>query len=370
MGIAFMTKGPVGVVVPAGVMGLYLLSVREAGWILSREVAWMGGAFLLTAGPWYLGLPLTGHGDFLVDFFVRHNFERAADPFTHKQPFWYYGPRLVSDLFPWSLLLPAALAVPVRNEMERRGRRFAWIWIGVVFLLFSSVGSKRGVYLLPLYPGAALLVGKLGDEILGGQAPSWMKQWTRGALAFLAAFLGLAALGSVGTFVYSLATGKYRGDALALLPVAVLAAAGAVLMTRSWKAQRIAATACALALVLACLYLYTDLALFPLADRYKSPVPFCRQVSAVVGADEEIRSFGLWRWDAAYIFYTRRLMPAVHSKEELESYLAQHKKVYLIVESDEMDRFLAGLKNPARVVLRQDIGSKTTALLTNQTQGA
>jgi hypothetical protein len=117
---------------------------------------------------------------------------------------------------------------------------------------------------------------------------------------------------------------------------------------------------------MAAAYLVANLVIFPLADRYKSAVPFCRQVRAVVPQSGEMRSFGLWRWDAVYIYYTGRLMPAMRTPAELEAYLGESRQVFVLVESSEMDRFLAELKVPARVVLRQDIGHKTTALLTNQ----
>jgi len=366
MGLAFLTKGPVGLVVPAAILGAYLLALGEVTWILRREVLWMGAAFLLFAAPWYLSLAFTGHREVLVDFFIRHNLERATDPFDHRQPFWYYGPRLLSDLFPWSLFLPAALLVPVRNEMERRGRLFAWLWVGAVLVLFSLAGSKRGVYLLPLYPAAALLVGKFWDEVFASGVPAWMRGWARAALGFLGIFLGLASVGSLGALMYSLRAGRYREEAVWLVPLGAAALAGAAVLTRFLRAGRIPAAAGAAAVTMAVIYLYADLVVFPLADRYKSPVPFCRQVQAVVGPEEEIRSFGLWRWDAAYIFYTGRLMPVLRTREELESYLAQDRKVFLLVESSEMDLLLSGLKGPARVVLRQDIGHKTAALLTNR----
>jgi len=368
MGLAFLTKGPVGLVVPVAVIGAYLLLLWEPLWIFRREVVGMAAAFLLFAAPWYVSLALTGHQDFLLDFFIRHNLERATDPFNHVQPFWYYAPRLLSDLFPWSLFLPAALLVPVRNEMERRGRLFAWIWLAATFLIFSSVGSKRGVYLLPMYPAAAMLVGKLGDEIFSGEAPKWMQAWARWALRFLGAFLGLAAVGSLGAVIYALAKGVYRAEAVSLLPLGALAGCGAFLLLRFLRSRRLLPAAGSLAVSLACIYLYANLVIFPLADRYKSPVPFCRQVVAIVQPEEEIRSFGLWRWDASYIFYTRRLMPALRGQDKLEDFLAQGRRVYVVVESSEMDEFLSGLKYPARVVLRQEIGSKTTALLTNQAE--
>ena len=79
-----------------------------------------------------------------------------------------------------------------------------------------------------------------------------------------------------------------------------------------------------------------------------------------------MRSHGLWRWDSSYLFYTGRLMPQVHSRVELDAYLRQARPVFLLVESDEMDQFLSGIKVPVRVLVRQDIGHTTAALLTNR----
>ncbi|HEV8377079.1 MAG TPA: glycosyltransferase family 39 protein, partial [Candidatus Polarisedimenticolia bacterium] len=368
MGLAFLTKGPVGLVLPAAIIGIYLVSIGDPAWIFRKEILGMGAAFLLTAAPWYLSLAFTGNQEVLADFFIKHNLQRATDPFNHRQPFWYYGPRLFSDLFPWSLFLPFALFCRVRNEMERRGRLLAWIWLGVVLLVFSLAGSKRGVYLLPLYPAAALLLGKFWDELLEPESSERMRRWARGMLGFLGIFFLLAGAGCLGVVGYALATGKYRDEAVWLAPLGGLVLLGAGVLIRFLRAGRVPQATSAVGLTMAAVFLYSALVIFPLADRFKSPVPFCRQVKALVPPSEEIRSFGLWRWDAAYIFYTGRLMPALRSTEELETYLAQDRRVFLLVESSEMDQFLSGLRSPARVVLRQNIGHKTTALLTNRSE--
>jgi len=365
MGLAFLTKGPVGLVVPAAAMGVYLLAVRDWRWVFRKEVAWMAAAFLLAAAPWYLGLALTGHGQVLSDFFIRHNLERATDPFNHVQPFWYYLPRLFSDLFPWSLFLPAAFFAPVRNETERRGRLFAAVWFGAVFLLFSAAGSKRGVYLLPLYPAAALLLGKFWDEVLSGEVSTFLKRWARGALAFLGAFLCAGFLAISGVAAWAARSGKYLAESPALVPLGLLALAGGVAIFLFLGKRRLSGAVAGLALAMAGIYLYTDLFMLRLVDRYKSPVPFCEKVAAAVGPGDEIRSHGLWRWDSSYLFYTERLMPQIPSREEVDTYLAQDRKVFLLVEDSDMDRFLADLRSPARVLVRQEIGHKTAALLTN-----
>jgi 4-amino-4-deoxy-L-arabinose transferase-like glycosyltransferase len=366
MGLAFLTKGPVGLVVPAAAMGIYLIALKEWRWIFRKEVAGMAAAFLLLAAPWFVSLALTGRSWILADFFIKHNLERATDPFNHAQPFWYYGPRLMSDLFPWSLFLPLAFFTPARDRMERRGRLFAILWLSAVFLIFSAAGSKRGVYLLPLYPAAALLLGKFWDEILSGGMGEGVKRWTGWILVFPGIFLCVSLPGGAGALLWAARSGKYRPEAMALLPMTAMAFAGGVWLLASLRRRRTASAVAALTLAMAGVYLYSDLFLLRLADRHKSPVPFSRKVTSLVGPEDEIRSRGLWRWDSSYLFYTGRLMPQIRTQEELDAYLAQDRKVFLLVESDNLDRFLATLKSPVSVLVREEIGGKPTALLANR----
>jgi 4-amino-4-deoxy-L-arabinose transferase-like glycosyltransferase len=366
MGLAFLTKGPVGLVVPAAAMGLYLLAQREWRWIFRRETAWMAAAFLLLAAPWFVSLAVAGKSWVLADFFIRHNLERATDPFNHAQPFWYYAPRLFSDLFPWSLFLPFAFFTPARTEMERRGRLFAILWLAAVFLIFSAAGSKRGVYLLPLYPAAALLLGRFWDEILAEGIGGRVKRWTGWILESLGLFLCALLPAAAAVLIWAGRSGKYRLEAGWLLPMAALAFAAGWKAFSSARGRRIATALASITLAMACVYLYSDLFLLRLADRHKSPVPFCRKVEAFVTPQDEIRSIGLWRWDSSYLFYTSRLMPQIKGRPELDAFLAQDRQVFLLVESDDLDQFLGLLKSPVSVLVREKIGGKPTALLTNR----
>jgi 4-amino-4-deoxy-L-arabinose transferase-like glycosyltransferase len=367
MGLAFLTKGPVGLVVPAAILGIYLLATREIRWMFSRDALVMTCLFVVVAAPWYLSLAFTGHDQFLVDFFIRHNYQRATDPFNHQQPFYYYIPRLLSDLFPWSLLIPAAWFASAGSERERRGRLFVRIWFAAVLILFSAAGAKRGVYLLPLYPAAALLVGTLFEELIARE--NVRPRLRRGAAIGLVAVAAvLVALTAASVFVNLRGT-PYLREARLLIPVGLVTAVGAVLLALALRRGRTLRAFTVTACTMAALFLYSDLALLPAAERYKSPVPFCQRLQQEVGPADEIRSFGLWRWDSSYIYYTRRLMPQLKSREELHDYLAQDRKVFLLAESSDLERFVSELGVPVRVIARQEIGHKTTALLVNGAGG-
>ena len=107
-GLATLAKGPLGLLLPALVVGGYLLSTRE--WRRLREVLSPGAfvAFLLVAAPWYVAI-LRDQGRHFVDVFIlNHNLQRFTSTIhNHPGPFWYYLPLLLLGLFPWSgLALP------------------------------------------------------------------------------------------------------------------------------------------------------------------------------------------------------------------------------------------------------------------------
>src|SRR4029077_9560265 len=65
--------------------------------------------------------------------------------------------------------------------------RFLLIWLVSMFAILSLAGFKRADYLLPAYPGAAL--------ILGSVAESWFRLWPRRVGAALALIVAGCAVG-------------------------------------------------------------------------------------------------------------------------------------------------------------------------------
>ena len=66
---------------------------------------------------------------------------------------------LLTDLFPWALLLLVPLATAWRRGPSSSPiRRFLWIWIVVVTGAFSLSQSKQDLYIFPVVAAAAALV--------------------------------------------------------------------------------------------------------------------------------------------------------------------------------------------------------------------
>jgi 4-amino-4-deoxy-L-arabinose transferase-like glycosyltransferase len=94
------------------------------------------------------------------------------------------------DFLPWTPVFPIALWASAR--MEKSHRLFLWCWIAAIFVFFSVSSGKRGVYILPLHPASAILVGWFWDRVCVD--PSWetARRWLRAArVAIAVLFAGL-----------------------------------------------------------------------------------------------------------------------------------------------------------------------------------
>jgi 4-amino-4-deoxy-L-arabinose transferase-like glycosyltransferase len=162
-------KGPIGLVLPAGVVASWLLF--EGRWpALWEWRAWRGLLGELGVG-WGLALVAVvsaavflwaqhgSGGRFFHEFFWVHNVERGlgGTRWPRSHPWWLYGPYLGLYLLPYSpLLLAAAWPRLWRND---RLARLGLAWLLAVLVVLSAARFKRADYLLPAYPGAAVFLG-------------------------------------------------------------------------------------------------------------------------------------------------------------------------------------------------------------------
>ncbi|MBY0528052.1 MAG: glycosyltransferase family 39 protein [Gemmataceae bacterium] len=131
-----------------------------------RSSLWWGVPLTLALTvPWFWWANEQTGGEFFRVFLWKHNVERGFSSDDtggmHARPWWLYVPYLAVDLLPWSLLLPFAIWHFMRKARWRADAdaRFGGVWLLGITALLSCLSFKRQDYLLPAYPGAALLIG-------------------------------------------------------------------------------------------------------------------------------------------------------------------------------------------------------------------
>ncbi len=213
MGLAVLAKGPVGLVLPTAVIGMFLLIVRLPVQTLPRQftlgsllirmlrpfepvhflrTCWtmrpLTAVFVAAAValPWYWAVHLATDGQWTRGFFWEHNVGRATQAMEGHGggALWFYPVAILLGFFPWSCFaIPLAMDAGVqvrRRDGGNAGYVLAICWVLVYVGLFSIARTKLPSYITPCYPGLALLAG------------SYVDRWSRDAAAIARWWLPLA----------------------------------------------------------------------------------------------------------------------------------------------------------------------------------
>src|SRR5208282_1526240 len=156
MGLAVMTKGPVGVAIPILAMLLWLTLNRELGGAIAKFRAIPGLLLtILIAAPWFVAMTVRAPG-FADFYFVGEHLRRVFDSnYSHSEAFYFYLPVLAVGLLPWSLLVPF---LTWRESPRNPARNFCIVAAGVTVVAFSCASAKLIPYILPAVPPLAVLI--------------------------------------------------------------------------------------------------------------------------------------------------------------------------------------------------------------------
>jgi 4-amino-4-deoxy-L-arabinose transferase-like glycosyltransferase len=170
VGLSFLTKGPIGPVVPAFIIGSVLL--WQWDWRGVLRLRPFTGTLLACAVvlPWLVPAVLQAGIGYANVIILQQSVGRAISSFSHGRPFYYYLYTFPVTFLPWLFFLPVAfLRLWRRRESLDWRVPFLLSWTVGLFLFLSVMSGKLVIYLLPLFPGLALVIGAWWDGVL---APS------------------------------------------------------------------------------------------------------------------------------------------------------------------------------------------------------
>jgi 4-amino-4-deoxy-L-arabinose transferase-like glycosyltransferase len=169
IGLGVLTKGPIAILLPGLVFACYLLLHRELGRVRSMMLPL--GTLIVAAlvVPWYAALYVRDGWEPIKSFIIGENLARYTEGFGVDaiRPPWFYLPVIFSDSFPWSMFLFVAAAKwfaerhapALAADPSRRVRTILWIWILCIVLFFTVSTAKQDLYIFPIVPAVAALVG-------------------------------------------------------------------------------------------------------------------------------------------------------------------------------------------------------------------
>lgn len=197
MGLGFLTKGLIGIVLPSGIFFVFLLWSRNLKELLRMKIFW--GILIIAAVvlPWFL-LAMKQKQDFFDVFIIQQHVHRfASGTFGRKRPFWFFVPILLGLGAPWTFFIPAAVLQGMKEkERELQKVKFLLCWILGILVFFSIPKSKLPYYILPATVPTALLIGNFFSRFTketGARIPRALTSgvWKLFALAICAGAIGL-----------------------------------------------------------------------------------------------------------------------------------------------------------------------------------
>ena len=369
MAATSLIKGLLGFVLPIMIIGLFCVfadGCRELGerllhgpvggrirWVIAHN-RWLFNRKSLVAIP--VGLAFycwpfivsreMGGSNQGLQMVWRENVARFFHPFDHRNPVYLYCGAIFMLAAPWSMLLPAAL---VQAHQDRhhglepmRSDRFILIFFWATFVFFTASGSRRGYYLLPILPAAAVLVARLllrhNELSITARRLFNFGFWTIAAAALGAGVL-LFPLHALLPWPWSAYPPVPARGVLALFLAGTIAVLAFTWI--SFTRERIIVALCAIA-YLSMSYIYVFL--IPATNAWHDEPAFAGRVVARLGASNNdlglFQPFGV----LGPLFYmdSPRPLPAFYDASQLEAAVADGRIRWVLVRRKDIPAGIGG----------------------------
>lgn len=371
-GLAMLSKGPLGLLLPGLVLVVWLGIERD--WRRILELAPLSLIALLVYGAWYLSnAQAMGWGNMFGEFYAQ-NFERflTSENRGHGQPWFYYLRNFWLDFSPWSWLFPPAVWWIYRSEKWRdRNIQLALLWF-VIFLAFLSLAAtKRQLYLLPAFPAVAILLGAWFAEITAASSNGHSGE---GAIALRvyswAMVLVYLSLGGFLVWASSnleLFTSERQLNYQELeiisninIPLRVLGAvlmASALVIGAAWKIGGKGAALLGVGGTHIAIYVVILALVFPAFAPGKTYEPQSRWISSEIGDQTRfgmVDAAGMGR-RGGFSYYTGTAVDLLDDAGAATDYLRQYPDTIVLVRATQFDQNFEDAVAESRVEILQEV---------------
>jgi 4-amino-4-deoxy-L-arabinose transferase-like glycosyltransferase len=390
MALGTLTKGPVGFALPLLVSLTYL--ILQEDWKGLKGMRLLPG-MLLSMGivlSWYLPAVLKGGETYLYETLFHQTVSRFFRGTSHYGPFYFYFLNFPIDFLPWFLFLPGALTYSLSRKETRVPKEYLFliVWFISIFLFFSISKGKRHIYLLPLYPAASLLVGRLLSEYLWGHIrDSFREIWVSipiYLLIILFFFMGVVlywipavAISSVEPSVPKILEAIIKGakvgnEYLSYIPresislFIFLSFGSSIILLLSFALKRKSGVFIFLVVTVAVGFFSGTRFIFPLVNPYKSDRFISQEIRQIMKPGEKLAVGGLVT--GPYNFYTG-IVPIIELENEKEiiDFFHAKERIFCLLRFRDYEKLRSvNLGIPLYLMTRRKTGGSDIVLVSNQ----
>jgi 4-amino-4-deoxy-L-arabinose transferase-like glycosyltransferase len=331
LGLGFLAKGPVALILPVGVV-LVFLFIQKQWRVLATLRPWLGAGIVLPVIlPWYAALYLQMGPPWILRFFLEENIRRfTIGDFGPQRGVLYYPGIFLGDFFPWSLLAIGAVWTlwSIRRRLSAEDRQllvFLLTWLILPILFFSLSRNKQEYYIMPVYPAGAILIAFLLARL------SWPGEWPKlwqGVLHATWAVIG----------VIGLATAYFLAHILRLDAAAwILGGLVVVAQVLGWRLfhqkdwEKVAVLFC---LTVWLFFQMAVLAVIPRLEQFQHIQEFARIIQVESTPADRIGSYDFACPSLCY--YTRRPIMELVKKEEFVHVFSQPQTFFCVIRKHNL----------------------------------
>lgn len=183
MSCGMLTKGPVAIILPCLISSVYLWIQGRHFWFVVWRFTLIAMSAMILPCLWYYAAWLQGGDKFLYLIYEENvlRFLGKMPYSSHENGAWYYPVILLSSAVPYTLICLMALFTIQREQWRKlqvlqsawwkglwehirkmdRVELFSLLAIILIIGFYTIPKSKRGVYILPVYPFVAYFVARL-----------------------------------------------------------------------------------------------------------------------------------------------------------------------------------------------------------------
>ncbi len=364
MALATLVKGPVGFILPLSVTLLFLLIQKD--WKGIRAMRLLPGMllFLVVVLSWYLPAIFMGREGYISSTLIHHSLDRFAKGSVHIKSVFYFFYNFPADFLPWVIFLPAALVYGFSKRMVAKRKEFFFlmVWFFFIFLFFTLSKGKRGLYLLPLFPAASVMVGKLWEDFISTAMKDFRREWIMIPLYVLMAVTLVA--GVALPWAISVKLPSYFSYSLPVAICLVMVSIGLFLFNRF---KYYGAVFFLLIGMMGGGLFYTLRVVFPLVNSHKTERFISEAITERIQPREKL---ALYRdiETGPYNYYTG-IVPilVLWKKEDLFSFLRSQERVFCLLKAKEFLNLERSKEKPeVRLLARQGEEDGDFVLISNR----
>jgi len=352
-GLGTLAKGPIAIALPGLAILLFLILVKKLNWnyIKNLKIYWALAVLVLVVAPWYILVAIKTDGQWINDFFLKHNVGRYTDPMEGHGAIFLVTPFIaLTGMIPFSIFIFQSIKYSWGQRKNKDLGLYALVISLTIILFFSFSSTKLPNYTVPAYPLLALLIGRYLDFLqdnfkkvkLSIKTSLWIYVFIAMALPagiyfWLIEDPVLMHLKNLSIYFLILPIGAW----MALILIYFSQYKGMILsLALSW-------------IVISLLFFYV---IFPKIDNY-NPIA---QILPVIEPGQQIVAYKFY--NPPFSFYIRKHIPVLNSADELQHYLSNNHSGYVLTRK-ELENEIIQLEGLTKIAEAKDIFEPPTSVV-------